>query len=59
MQAALVAADPRFKIAAYVGKHGWVDMELGERIDWNEIEALVRNSYRLVAPKRLAGAREG
>ena len=58
MQTALVSSDPRFSIAAYVGKHGWVSMSLpaGRRIDWNEIEALVRGSYRLVAPAKLAAA---
>lgn len=58
LQAALVGSDPRFTIAAYVGKHGWVSMTLapGARIDWNEIEALVHGSYRLVAPSRLAAA---
>jgi predicted DNA-binding protein (MmcQ/YjbR family) len=58
LQAALVSSDPRFTIAAYVGKHGWVSMALapGQRIDWNEIEALVKGSYRLVAPAKLAAA---
>lgn len=56
MQAALVSSDPRFTIAAYVGKHGWVSLALaaGQKIDWNEIDALVRGSYRLVAPAKLA-----
>lgn len=58
MQAALVSSDDRFSIAAYVGKHGWVSLALraGQRIDWNELEALVRGSYRLVAPAKLAAA---
>jgi predicted DNA-binding protein (MmcQ/YjbR family) len=58
MQAALVSSDPRFTVAAYVGKHGWVSLALpaGTRIDWNEVEALVRGSYRLVAPAKLAAA---
>jgi predicted DNA-binding protein (MmcQ/YjbR family) len=58
MQAALVSSDPRFTVAAYVGKHGWVSLALpaGTRIDWNEVEALVRGSYRLVAPPKLAAA---
>ena len=56
MQAALVSSDPRFTVAAYVGKHGWVSLALpaGKTIDWNEIDALVRGSYRLVAPAKLA-----
>lgn len=54
MQAALVGSDPRFTIAAYVGKHGWVDMALAGKIDWSEVDALVRGSYQLVAPPKLA-----
>ena len=54
LQAALVSSDPRFKIAAYVGKHGWVHMALAAPIDWNEVEALVRESYRMIAPAKLA-----
>jgi predicted DNA-binding protein (MmcQ/YjbR family) len=56
LQAALVGSDLRFKIAAYVGKHGWVQMTLAAPVDWNEVEALVRESYRLIAPARVAAA---
>jgi predicted DNA-binding protein (MmcQ/YjbR family) len=54
LQAALVSSDPRFKIAAYVGKHGWVQMTLAAPVDWDEVEALVRESYRLIAPASLS-----
>lgn len=54
MQASLVASDHRFTIAAYVGKHGWVDLDLSGKVDWGEVEALIRESYRLVAPARRA-----
>ncbi len=54
LQAALVASDPRFTIAAYVGKHGWVDLQLGPTPDWGEVEALMLGSYQMIAPKRLA-----
>lgn len=55
-QAALVGGDPeRFFIPPYVGRHGWVGMRLDRGgIDWEEIAALVTESYRLIAPKRLA-----
>jgi predicted DNA-binding protein (MmcQ/YjbR family) len=52
----LAAFDPRrFYIPAYVGPKGWVGLRLdvGE-IDWNEVTDLVADSYRLIAPKRLA-----
>ena len=53
---ALVGAQPRrFFLPAYIGPKGWVGlrMDLGE-IDWDEVAELVRGSYQLVAPKRLA-----
>jgi hypothetical protein len=55
---ALAAAQPeRFYIPAYVGSKGWVGLRLdiGD-IDWEEVTELVRGSYRLVAPKRLAAS---
>jgi predicted DNA-binding protein (MmcQ/YjbR family) len=52
MQAALVSSDPRFSIAAYVGKHGWVTMRLDGDVNWAEVEALVRASYDLIAPAK-------
>jgi hypothetical protein len=49
-------APERFFIPAYLGGRGWVALRLdGESVDWGEVEALVRVSYRLVAPKGLGG----
>lgn len=54
-QEALVAADPAITVAAYVGRFGWVSVALdGDDVDWAQVEDLTRDSYRLVAPKRLA-----
>jgi predicted DNA-binding protein (MmcQ/YjbR family) len=53
MQSALVMSDPRFTIAAYVGKHGWVSLSLAGTVDLGEVEMLVKGSYRLIAPARL------
>jgi predicted DNA-binding protein (MmcQ/YjbR family) len=51
----LLQAEPtRFFIPPYFGAKGWVGVGLDEKADWREIEAFVRGSYRLVAPKRLA-----
>lgn len=38
----------------YVGPKGWVGMWLDDGPDWGEVETLVKRSYRLIAPKRLA-----
>jgi predicted DNA-binding protein (MmcQ/YjbR family) len=51
----LVGADPeRFFAPPYVGPKGWVGMRLDRDPDWAEVAVLVRRSYGLVAPKRLA-----
>ncbi len=54
-QAVLVGADPdRFFAPPYLGPKGWIGIRLTRRPDWAEVGYLVRRSYRLVAPKRLA-----
>lgn len=50
---ALLVLDPRFFVAPYVGKHGWTSMRTAGRIDWREVEDLIRESYRLVATKSM------
>ena len=45
--------DPRFTRAPYVGAHGWISMDVKGVRDWAEVRALVRESYRLIAPKKL------
>jgi predicted DNA-binding protein (MmcQ/YjbR family) len=53
---ALVRAQPeRFYLPAYIGPRGWVGLRLDRgAIDWEEVEELVKASYSLSAPKRLA-----
>ena len=50
----LQAESARFFSPPYFGAKGWIGVGLDEGADWREIEAFVRRSYRLVAPKRLA-----
>jgi predicted DNA-binding protein (MmcQ/YjbR family) len=52
---ATAATAARFYLPPYVGPKGWVALrlDLGE-VDWNEVAELVLDSYRLVAPRRLA-----
>lgn len=54
--ARLVALDPsRFYLPAYIGPKGWIGLRLDVgKIDWDEVADFVGDSYRLVAPKRLA-----
>ena len=54
-QTVLVGADPeRFFVPPYLGHKGWVGMRLDAAPDWDEVVFLVRRSYRLIAPRRLA-----
>jgi predicted DNA-binding protein (MmcQ/YjbR family) len=55
-QAVLVECNPeRFFVPPYVGHKGWIGLHLvGPGPDWDGVHALIRQSYRLIAPKRLA-----
>ncbi|WP_237215320.1 MmcQ/YjbR family DNA-binding protein [Falsiroseomonas oryziterrae] len=54
-QELLLAVDAqRFFRPPYVGGRGWIGVTLSGRVDWAELDALIRRSFRLVAPKRLA-----
>ena len=59
-QEVLVGAEPeRFYVPPYVGHHGWVGVRLEGNVDWDQVEELVRDSYRLTAPKRLTALLDG
>lgn len=62
-QAVLVGADPaRFFAPPYVGPKGWIGVRLAApglaAPDWAEVAALIRRSYRMTAPRRLASGLE-
>jgi hypothetical protein len=46
-------APDRFFVPPYVGVRGWIGIQL-DRIDEDELSEMLRDSYRLVAPRRLA-----
>lgn len=53
-QEELVDSEPdRFFKPPYVGPSGWLGVYLDVEIDWVEIDAIVRDAYRKVAPKKL------
>jgi hypothetical protein len=53
-QAELLEMDPEtFARSAYVGRFGWVTVDLG-RVDDGLLESLLRAAWRRSAPKRLA-----
>ena len=45
-QQALVKS-PRFFVAPYIGKKGWVSLRCSSKLDWKEIAALVKESARV------------
>ncbi len=49
----LFLGDPRFFKSPYIGRAGWVGLILDTPVHWDEIRALVRDSYNRVAPKKL------
>ena len=54
VQAELVESDPdRFYLPPYVAHRGWIGVRLDVDPDWDEIEAILDDAYRLVAPKAL------
>lgn len=58
-QEVLVGADPeRFFVPPYVGHKGWIGIRLDHEPDWAEVAEVVKRSYRLIAPKRLAALAE-
>jgi hypothetical protein len=53
-QEQLIAEDPeQFFRPPYVGHRGWVGVRIDLEPDWAEVADIVRDGYRLVAPKRL------
>ena len=58
VQAELIDLDPEtFQSSAYVGRFGWVTVDLG-RVDPGQLEELLRTAWRRTAPKRLAATLE-
>ena len=62
VQQALVGDDPElFFVPPYVGPKGWVGVRLRHKPggvpvdhDWEELRGLIEESFRIIAPKRLA-----
>jgi hypothetical protein len=53
-QALYVGAEPEhFFVPPYVGPRGWLGVELDRGLDWQRVDALVREAYRHAAPERL------
>jgi hypothetical protein len=48
-----LAKDKRLSISQYTGHSGWIDLDVEDEQDWNEIEELALESYRHFALKRM------
>jgi predicted DNA-binding protein (MmcQ/YjbR family) len=46
-------APKKFFFPPYVGPSGWVGIYLDKAVEWPEVDELLRDSYRLIAPKKL------
>ena len=52
-QAELIASDPQtYEVAAYVGRYGWVRVNLST-VDTDELRGLIVEAWRRTAPKKL------
>lgn len=59
-QALMIRTDPaRFFFPPYVGPSGWVGVYLDGYPDWPEVAALLKDAWRMIAPKKLARAAGG
>lgn len=50
--AAALVESGRAHRAPYVGQHGWVSIDAETVKDWDELEVLILESHRLIAPKK-------
>jgi len=52
----LIEAAPEiYSWPAYIGPAGWIAINLAGEVDWTLVDARLKSSWRLVAPKKLAG----
>lgn len=50
---ALRTADPRYRIPQYIGHRGWLNLDIHQKADKEEVEALILTSYQHFALKRM------
>jgi len=54
VQESLVRAQPKhFYRPPYVGGAGWIGVRLDTGLDWNIVASLIKDAYRVTAPKKL------
>ena len=55
-QQGLHTQDPRYQIPPYMGHNGWIALDVQQRCDWREVEALSLGSYRHFATRTILKA---
>jgi len=54
LQEVMVGTDPEhYFVPPYVGHKGWIGIRLDGEVDWDDVADLIKDSYRMLAPKRL------
>jgi hypothetical protein len=51
-------APDRYFVPPYVGPSGWIGVWLDGACDWDELAELLRDAYRMTAPKKLVAKLE-
>ena len=49
---AMLIRDGGYERTPYIGQHGWVSVADVKKADWAEVEELVLDAYRAIAPRR-------
>jgi hypothetical protein len=58
-QQAMLTEDPRYTIPIYYGSNGWIELDVQDRVWWEEVEGLLESSYRHFALQRMLRQLEG
>jgi predicted DNA-binding protein (MmcQ/YjbR family) len=45
----------RFFVPPYMGPKGWVSVRFDDKVNWEELAAILKDGYLMSAPKKLAG----
>jgi predicted DNA-binding protein (MmcQ/YjbR family) len=56
---AIAGLDPRYRVPPYIGHNGWIELDVSQRCDWDEVRELALTSYRHFALRRMLKALEG
>jgi predicted DNA-binding protein (MmcQ/YjbR family) len=52
-QQGLFTVDPRYSVPPYIGRYGWIELDVTKSADWKVVASLLRASYRHYASKRI------